>query len=115
MAAFNYAGPLGAFSPDTETFSSYCERMEMFWEANDLGEVVTPEGATDDVVRANAAINTRIERKRKAAFLASLGPETYTILNKLLAPRKPKDVALPDILKPTGAREALSSSTTRDK
>ena len=65
-------GKIEAFNPQQEEWLQYVERLEQFFEANDLtGE--------DKAV------------KRRATFLLLIGPESYKLLRSLLAPAKPKE------------------------
>ena len=83
--ATGYVGRVGEFDNSKETFRAYCDRMELFFEANDL-DIQGGE--------ANAAADAKVRRKRKAIFLTEIGAETFTLLDNLLAPRKAKDVAM---------------------
>lgn len=64
-------GKIELFIPQQE-WPQYVERLEQFFEANDL---------TGDDKAA----------KRRATFLAVIGPEPYELLRSLLAPTKPKE------------------------
>ena len=81
-------GKVGKFDSSKETFNSYCDRMHMFFEANDL---VVLEGAANDV--ADAAV----VRKKRAIFLTEIGADSFTLVNDLLAPRSAKEVGLNEI------------------
>ena len=45
--AYSLLGSLGEFEPTTELFSSYLERLDQFFIANDIGQCTTD--ATDAV------------------------------------------------------------------
>ena len=54
-----YVGKVGEFDSSKETFKSYCDRMDMFFEANDL---VVLGGA------ANAVADAAVVRKKRPFF-----------------------------------------------
>ena len=61
------------------------DRMDMFFEANDL---VVLGGA------ANAVADAAVERKKRAIFLTEIGADSFTLVNDLLASRSAKEVEL---------------------
>ena len=61
-------GHIEPYRPDNELFSSYLERVEQFFIANDI----------------------KNERK-KATFLSLIGSQTYSLLRNLVSPSIPKD------------------------
>ena len=72
-------GKIEAFNPQQEEWPQYVERLEQFFEANDLtGE--------DKAV------------KRRATFLSLIGPESYKLLRSLLAPVKPKEKSYAELV-----------------
>ena len=76
MAAF---GELKQFEPEVEKISSYLERVELYFTANDI-----PEG------------------RRVAVFLSVIGAKTYSLHRDLVSPASPKDKSLEhlaDVLK----------------
>ena len=83
-----YVGKVGEFDSSKETFKSYCDRMDMFFEANDL---VVLGGA------ANAVADAAVVRKKRAIFLTEIGADSFTLVNDLLAPRSAKEVELKEI------------------
>ena len=83
-----YVGKVGEYDSSKETFRSYCDRMDMFFEANDL---VVLGGA------ANAVADAAVVRKKRAIFLTELGADSFTLVNDLLAPRSAKEVELTEI------------------
>ena len=83
-----YVGKVGEFDSSKETFKSYCDRMDMFFEANDL---VVLGGA------ANAVADAAVVRKKRAIFLTEIGADSFTLVNDLLAPRSAKEVELNEI------------------
>ena len=87
--ASTYLGGVGEFSSQKETFRQYVERMQMFFIANDI---VEPEGADQAEARG------KVKLRKKAIFLAEIGAEHYTTLSNLLAPEKPADKALDEII-----------------
>ena len=83
-----YVGKVGEYDSSKETFRSYLDRMDMFFEANDL---VVLGGA------ANAVADAAVVRKKRAIFLTELGADSFTLVNDLLAPRSAKEVELTEI------------------
>ena len=65
-------GKIDQFDPEQEEWPQYVERLDQFFEANDL----LGDG------KAN---------KRRATFLSVIGPAPYKLLRSLLAPAKPKE------------------------
>lgn len=65
-------GKVDAFDPQHEDWPQYVERLDQFFEANDL---------TGD---AKAT-------KRRATFLTVIGPGPYKLLRSLISPAKPTD------------------------
>ena len=63
MATF---GRLEEFNPRKETISSYLERIELYFMANEIAD-----------------------KKQVAVFLSVIGGQMYTLLKNLLAPDKP--------------------------
>ena len=86
----SYIGRIGEFSEDTETFTAYVERMEMFFTVNNVVETFGSE---------NVTANRRIGQQRKAIFLTEVGPEVYSVLSNPLSPVKPKDSTLENIIR----------------
>ena len=69
-------GKIGHFDPERDNWSQYCERLELYFIAN---------GVTDT------------ERK-KAIFLTVIGPPTYNLVSSLVAPAKPVDKTLAQLM-----------------
>ncbi len=67
-------GNMQPFDDTTETFTCYIERLELFFEANDITE------------------------KKKSALLSLIGPKTYNLLRGLTSPNKPKDKSYKEII-----------------
>lgn len=65
-------GKIDEFDPEQEEWPQYVERLEQFFEANGI---VGEDNAT----------------KRRATFLAVVGPRHYKLLRSLLTPEKPTD------------------------
>ena len=74
MASFGSIGPFEAGK--TETWDEYCERLDQFFIANEVSEPA----------------------KQRAIFLSVVGGETYGKLRSLVAPQKPGDVPLTQLL-----------------
>ncbi|XP_078268847.1 uncharacterized protein LOC144600828 [Rhinoraja longicauda] len=91
-ASTGYIGSLGIFDKSRESFSSYMERANMFFMANNI-TVTSGEGEV--VAVTNKAVRERI----KAILLTEIGPEVYGTLVNILAPIKAKDVPFSDIIK----------------
>ena len=91
-APSGYIGRLGEFQQSRETFSTYVERLELFFDANNIVELDTTD---EESVRKNCEVQT----KMRAIFLTEVGPAVYETVKNLLAPGKPKDTSLQVILK----------------
>ena len=65
-------GKIEQFDPTQEEWPQYAERLEQFFEANEL----TGEGKA---------------AQRRATFLTVIGPGPYKLLRSLLSPEKPSD------------------------
>ena len=83
-----YIGRVGESESAKENFTSYCERMDLFFLANGLME----DGGDAQKKKA-------LEEKQKAIFLTEVGASVYSILVNLLSPVSPKDTTLPEITK----------------
>ena len=87
-------GKIEAFNPQQEEWPQYVERLEQFFEANDLtGE--------DKAV------------KRRATFLSLIGPESYKLLRSLLAPAKPKEKSYAELVAKLTEHCNLQSNAVR--
>ena len=64
-------GTLGEFNPTREDWTSYAERLELYFTSNDI---VT-------------------EKKQHAILLSICGAETYTLIRDLVVPAKEKPFA----------------------
>ena len=73
---------LGEFEPTTELFSSYLERLDQFFIANDIGQCAAD--ATDAVQQA-------AEKKKVAVLISVMGKRSYNTLCDLCMPDSPKD------------------------
>ncbi len=82
-------GHVGEFNAERENFQSYVERMEMFFTANNIVETAGEE---------NEAGNQLVRERKRAIFLTEIGPEVYSTLSNLLAPAKPKDTSLTNMV-----------------
>lgn len=60
----------------TDDFEEFVERIELYFEAKNITE----------------------ESKQRAIFLTKIDAETYNIVRKVCAPKKPKEIALKDII-----------------
>ena len=60
-------GTVGEFQQGQEDWTSYCERLEQYFTANDVADA----------------------DKRRAIFLSCCGASTYQLVRNLVAPDKP--------------------------
>ncbi|KAJ8049023.1 hypothetical protein HOLleu_01569 [Holothuria leucospilota] len=65
------------YNSDIETWTEYIERMEHFFDANEISE----------------------NEKRKAVLLSSVGPKTYKLMKTLLSPATPRDKTFTELVK----------------
>ena len=70
-------GSVGEFDSSKEAWTSYCERLELYFVANDVAD----------------------EAKQRAIFLTVCGPATYQLVRNLVAPGKPTDQRLTALIK----------------
>jgi hypothetical protein len=70
-------GSIGPFNPDEEEWTSYTERMEQYFVAN---EVTDPS-------------------KQRGILLSVCGASTYQLVRNLVAPNKPSDRSFAEIVK----------------
>ncbi len=86
--------PADLFQPENETIAAYLERVELYYEANDI------EAA-----------------KKVSILLTSIGDKTYTLLRNHFAPAKPSIKSYADVeaaLKNHQRLSLLSDSTFTD-
>ena len=69
-------GTMREYDPDTESISAYLERLQLYFESNDI---------------ANA--------KKVSVLLTVIGPKVYGLLRGLMAPALPKEKSLKDLEK----------------
>ena len=69
-------GSVGAFDSQVESWTSYTERLEQYFLANDV----------------------LVEEKKRAILLSNCGPQTYDLLKNLTAPDKPATKSFADIV-----------------
>ena len=72
MATF---GSIGVFTESNESWENYTDRLDQYFEANEI---------TDD-------------GRQRAILISVVGPETYQLIARLLAPKKPKEATLKEI------------------
>lgn len=75
-------GSVGEFDSSTETFTAYCERLEQYFVANNIGEY--PADAT-------AAVIAAANKKKVAVTISVIGKKIYGTLRDLCSPENPKD------------------------
>lgn len=63
-----------AYKPENERFSTYVERLKLYFEANSV-----------------------VPAKQKAVFLTVIGTKNYTLLSDYYAPDQPKDQTLENV------------------
>ena len=68
-------GSVGEFDASKEDWTSYTERLQQYFAANDIPE-----------------------EKQRAVLLSSCGPQTYNLLKSVLAPEKPTDKSFVQIV-----------------
>lgn len=88
-----YIGRLSEFQQSRETFSAYIEHLERFFAVNNITEVEASDAESRHLNEATP------ESNKRAIFLTEIGPGVYDTVKNLLAPAKPKDTSLKDILK----------------
>ena len=74
MAAHHQLGRMQEFEPDTESISAYLERLQMFFEANDIAA-----------------------EKKVSVLLTVIGKQNFSLLRNLVAPETPKDKSFDDL------------------
>lgn len=83
----------GAIEPfDGKNWELYHERLEHFFDANDL-EVIEANNDGTNLPQVAAR-----QSKRRAILLSVIGSSTYALLRNLISPRKPNAVAYNDIV-----------------
>ena len=82
-------GFIEKFSGKGEDFDTYLERLDFYFKANDLGEIVLTSSNADTV-------NARRE-KRKSILLSVIGADTYSLLRTLCAPTRPSEKTYKEI------------------
>ena len=81
MAA-HVLGSVGEFDPSSEIFTVYCERLEQFFVANNIGQ------CSED---ASAEILSAADKRKVAVMISIIGKDTYGVLRDLCSPENPKD------------------------
>ena len=71
-----FYGQLSQFNSEQETLSAYLERVDIFFQANNIAE-----------------------KKQVGIFLSLIGAKTYGLLRDLVAPTKPKEKSLAELTK----------------
>ena len=82
MSSSTLLGSVGEFDPSSETFTTYFERLEQFFEANSIGHY--PADATSAFIQA-------ANRKKVAVMISVISKNTYGTLHDLCSPENPKD------------------------
>ena len=68
-------GSIGEFDPDREDWTSYTERLEQYFTANDMKDA----------------------GKQRAILLSVCGPKSYQLIRNLVAPNKPTEKTFAEI------------------
>ena len=74
-------GSVGEFDPSSETFTSYLERLDQFFVANDIANCAA--GAT-------AAVVQEADKKKVAVMISVIGQRSYGTLRDFCIPENPK-------------------------
>ena len=69
-------GHMDPFDENIEDWCTYCERLEQFFDANDIKDP-----------------------KKVSSLIIFLGPKTYKLLKSLTAPAKPAEKSYDDLIK----------------
>ena len=69
-------GTIAEFDPAEEDWSTYVERVDLYFAANDITDAA----------------------KRRAVLLSACGAKTYRTIRDLVAPAKPTDMSYEDIV-----------------
>ena len=70
-------GAVGPFERDTDDWTAYCERLQQFFVANEIKE----------------------DGKKRAVLLSVCGTASYQLIRSLVAPSKPTDKSVDEIMK----------------
>ncbi|XP_031550706.1 tetratricopeptide repeat protein 13-like [Actinia tenebrosa] len=103
MASF---GKIEQFNGQEAEFEEYVERLEQYFEANDLGKLtLNGDGSNEGDVEARL-------RKRRAIFLSIIGPATYSALRNIISPSKPAEKTYEELVAVLRNRFAPTKSQT---
>ena len=80
--ASHVLGSVGEFDPNSEIFTVYCERLEQFFVANNIGHC--PADASPETI-------TAADKRKVAVMISIIGKDTYGVLRDLCSPGNPKD------------------------
>ena len=80
--AYSLLSSLGEFEPTTELFSSYLERLDQFFIANDIRQCAAD--ATD-------AVRQAADKKKVAVLISAMGKTSENIFRDLCMPDSPKE------------------------
>ena len=80
MATARYS--FDAFDANAETFDSYLERLQAYFQAMDIGQC-DPDAANE--------VRTAADKKKTAHLISCVGRFTYGVLRDLCSPHKPSD------------------------
>lgn len=75
-----HIGQIEQFNHDTDDWSMYIEKVEYYFEANDIAD-----------------------GRRKAALLSLIGPDTFKLLRSLLVPHTPADYSYDELIQSMSA------------
>ena len=85
-------GAVGPFERDTDDWTAYCERLQQFFVANEIKE----------------------DGKKRAVLLSVCGTASYQLIRSLVAPSKPTDKSVDEIMKLVKECRFLSLWIRRD-
>jgi transposase InsO family protein len=97
-------GSIEQFSGVPTEWDSYSERLEQYFEANDLGEI--------EPLETNRAAVTVRQGRRRAILLSVIGGSTYTVLRNLCLPAKPAEKSYKELLQLLKAHYSPKPSET---
>ena len=83
-----HIGSIGEFRQNVETFETYLDRLEGYFDANEIGTLKYGN---------NEETRTITDKKKVAAFISVIGAETYGTLQDLCKPDKPRNKTFTDL------------------
>ena len=99
-------GQIEAFSGNADDFECYMERLEQYLLANDLELLKLAADKSNE-----ALYMSRID-KRRAVFISLIGGSAYSLLRNLVAPNKPADRSMEELVQALRDHYCPESSVT---